>query len=111
MEYKDLVEQTIIESLLWILGICGGVILLLLGIVGYFLKENLGAVYGLTKTVGQLDKTLAVFQSAYNESTETTKKRLDAHAGQIDALAARTEKHDVYIEVIRSRMSIDKDGL
>ena len=111
MEYKDLVEQTMIESLLWILGICGGVILLLLGIVGYFLKENLGAVYGLTKTVGELDKTLAVFQSAYNESTEVTKKRLDAHANQIDVIAARTEKHDAYIEVIRSRMKINNEGV
>lgn len=57
MEYKDLVEQTMIESLLWILGICGGVILLLLGIVGYFLKENLGAVYGLTETTEDYKST------------------------------------------------------
>lgn len=76
MEYKDLVEQTMIESLLWVLGICGGVILLLLGIVGYFLKENLGAVYGLTKTVGQLDKTIDLFQSLYNETYEDYKVQI-----------------------------------
>jgi hypothetical protein len=76
MEYKDLVEQTMIESLLWILGICGGVILLLLGIVGYFLKENLGTVYGLTKTVYRSDKTIDLYQSLYNETNEIKKVQI-----------------------------------
>jgi hypothetical protein len=104
-----LTEQVMIEALTWGLGACGTIILILLGIVGYFLKENLGAVDALTTTVSRLDRTLGVVQSLYNETTETAKKRLDAHAEQLDRQSIQLEKHDVYIQMLKEKCNEKTD--
>ena len=81
----------------WILGLAGTIIILLLGVVGYFLKQNLEANTTLTHMVNRLDKTLAVVSRLFTENKTNTQKRLNSHAVRLD-------KHQADIEVLKSKV-------
>ena len=81
-------------ALYWILGVTGALLMLLLSIIGYFLKKNykdrgeyecrLEDNYQAMKDmISTLDKTIGKLDALLDNFSKTTEKRLDSHSAQI----------------------------
>ena len=86
-----------------ILSVSGALIMILLGIVGFFLKRYIKSTDSLTKVVTSLETVIQVtlveqkaFQAKCDIHTQTTTKRLDAHANRLD-------DHQTRLSVIESQ--------
>lgn len=71
---------------LWILGIAGTVILLLLSVVGYFLRQNFLTNREVRISTQKLNTTIRVLiqkMSNYDEKHKRTEERLNDHSNRI----------------------------
>jgi len=67
-----------------ILSLAGSLILLLLGVIGYFLKQQIGASNALTEAVNLLNANVMVLQSQQDDSHPRIERRLNNHADRLD---------------------------
>ena len=88
-------QLTISAALYWIVGISGTIILLLIGVVGYFLKKNYSDrdkheekqernYQAMREMISTLDKTINKLDALLDNFSRTTEKRLDAHSEKIN---------------------------
>ncbi len=82
------------QILYLILSISGALILILLGIIGYFLKQQINASNALTNAVNGLNTNVIELQTLQDERHPVTERRLNAHAERLDCM----EKKIVRIE-------------
>lgn len=75
---------TDIQGLKIILWIAGFILTIMVGIIGYFLKQQIDASKDLTTAVNDLTKVVAVIQAQVNINNPVNEKRLNDHSGQLD---------------------------
>ena len=84
----------------WILGVAGAIIALLIGVIGFFFKQNYNTNKEAKCTMDKLNTTLRVLiqkMKSYDEKNDVTTLRLNDHAKRLDT-------HDVKIATIEERM-------
>ena len=98
-------QLTISAALYWIIGVSGTIILLLIGVVGYFLKKSYNDrdnheekqernYQAMREMISTLDKTINKLDALLDNFSRTTEKRLDAHSEKIN----NHEKRIYYLE-------------
>ena len=84
-----------------ILSLAGALILLLLAIIGYFLKQQITASQALTDAVNSLTTTVQVMQARQEDQHPVIESRLTSHGKRLDC-------HDKQITVIETKLNINK---
>ncbi len=88
-----------IETLKLTLWIATGVISMLLVIVAFFLKKQVGVSETLTKAVNDLNNVVTVLQTKEEERHPVTQRMLNEHADRLD-------KHDIKLAKIETILKI-----
>ena len=73
-----------IETLKLTLWIAGGIIIMLLGVVAYFLKRQITVSEILTKAVNNLTTAVTVLESQNKDRHPVIERRLNTHAKRLD---------------------------
>jgi hypothetical protein len=90
----------------YILSIIGGFILLLLGIIGFFLKQHIVVVKDLTKSVNVLSNIVGVLENKYKnqligceQKHGTLNYRIGVHGERLDNIDIEIAKIQTEIEI------------
>lgn len=87
----------------WILGVVGAIILILLGIIGYFLANNVQALKDVEKAVHTLDKSLGII----NERTNNNENEHNTFSHRLNEHSKQLHDQEKEIAVIKSKLKVD----
>ena len=91
-----------IETLKLTLWIAGSIIIILMGIVAYFLGKQINVSELLTKAVNNLTTAVKILESQNSERHPVIVRRLNDHARRLDS-------HDRDIVCIKTKLNMNTD--